>query len=58
VKVTLVKSLIKQKEMHKKVARALGLRKVGDCREHKNTPQIQGMIFKIRHLLKVSENNG
>ncbi len=53
MKVRLVKSLIKQKEMHKRIARALGLRKVGACREHQDTPQIRGMIRKIRHMVKV-----
>ncbi len=55
MKVRLVKSLIDQKEMHKKIAWALGLRKIGACREHQNTPQIRGMIRKIQHLVKVEE---
>jgi large subunit ribosomal protein L30 len=55
VKVQLIKSLIDQIEPHKKTARALGLRRTGDSREHQDTPQIRGMIRKIRHLVKVTE---
>ncbi|MEO0084931.1 MAG: 50S ribosomal protein L30 [candidate division WOR-3 bacterium] len=55
MKVRLVKSLIDQKATHKKTAWALGLRKIGDCREHPDSPQIQGMVRKIRHLVKVEK---
>ena len=36
-------------------ARALGLRRLGRPVEHDDTPQIRGMIFKIRHLVEVEE---
>jgi large subunit ribosomal protein L30 len=55
LKVTLVKSLIDQKEPLKRTARALGLRHVGASRVHRATPEIQGMIFKVKHLVKVEE---
>jgi large subunit ribosomal protein L30 len=32
---------------------ALGLGKIGKSREVENTPQIQGMINKVTHLIKV-----
>jgi large subunit ribosomal protein L30 len=35
--------------------RALGIRRLQQVVELKDTPQIRGMIFKIRHLLKVQE---
>ena len=53
LKVTLVKSLIDSKPVHKKNARALGLRKLNATRIHNDTPMIRGMITKIRHLVKV-----
>jgi large subunit ribosomal protein L30 len=53
LKVTLVKSLIDTKPVHKKNARALGLRKLNATRIHNDTPMIRGMITKIRHLVKV-----
>jgi len=36
-------------------ARALGLRRLHQAVEHNATPQIRGMIFKIRHLIEVEE---
>jgi large subunit ribosomal protein L30 len=53
LKVTLVKSVIDSKPVHKKNARALGLRKLNATRIHNDTPMIRGMITKIRHLVKV-----
>lgn len=55
LKVRLIKSLIDEKEAHKLTARALGLRQVGAERVHKDSPEVRGMIFKIKHLLKVEE---
>jgi large subunit ribosomal protein L30 len=55
LKVTLVKSLIDQKEPLKRTARALGLRRMMASRTHDDNPVIRGMIFKIKHLVKVEE---
>ncbi len=55
LKVRLIKSLIDEKEEHKRTARALGLRRVGAEREHDDTPVIRGMIFKIKHMVEVEE---
>ena len=33
--------------------RALGIRRMQHQVEHNDTPQIRGMVFKIRHLLQV-----
>ncbi len=35
--------------------RALGIRRLHQPVEHDDTPQIRGMIFKIRHLVAVEE---
>ena len=35
--------------------RALGFRRLQQVVEHNDTPQIRGMIFKVRHLVKVEE---
>ncbi len=35
--------------------RALGFRRLNQTVEHNDTPQIRGMIFKVRHLVKVEE---
>jgi len=35
--------------------RALGIRRLHEIVEHNDTPQIRGMIFKVRHLVEVVE---
>ena len=36
--------------------RSLGLRRIGHTVEVKDTPQAQGMIHRVRHLVKVQES--
>lgn len=36
--------------------RSLGLRRPGHTVKHGDTPQIRGMIHKIRHLIDVEES--
>lgn len=55
LKVILKKSPINQKERQKRTLRALGLKKIGSSRIHKDTPVIRGMIEKVRHLVVVEE---
>ncbi len=35
--------------------RALGIRRLHQVIEHNDTPQIRGMLFKVRHLVEVVE---
>ena len=35
--------------------RALGIRRLQQVVEHDDTPQIRGMVFKVRHLVKVED---
>lgn len=55
LKVTLVRSLIDTKPVHRKNARALGLRRRGASRTHQDNPVIRGMIARVQHLVKVEE---
>jgi large subunit ribosomal protein L30 len=55
VRVTLVRSVIGYTQDQRSTARALGLRKIRQSRIHTVTPQIAGMLHKIRHLLTVEE---
>jgi len=55
LRVTLVRSIIDQKPPAKKTTRALGLRRVGATRVHDDTPVVRGMIFQVKHLVKVEE---
>lgn len=53
IKVTLVKSTIGEVKAVKATVAALGLKKIRSSRELEDTPAIQGMITKVRHLVKV-----
>ena len=53
IKVTLVKSTIGQVESVKATVKALGLKKIRSSKELDDTPAIQGMLTKVKHLVKV-----
>ncbi len=55
VRVTQVRSQIGQSERHRGTLRALGLGKIGRSAEHEESPQLAGMLRKVRHLVKVEE---
>ena len=55
VKVTQVKSIIDRSKRQKATMHALGLRKMNQTVEHEGTPQILGMIDKVKHLVTVEE---
>ncbi len=58
LKVTQMKSVIGSIENHKRTVRALGLKRIRDQKVHADTPQIRGMIHKVRHLVRVEEVDG
>jgi large subunit ribosomal protein L30 len=53
VKITQVRSVIDQSKRQKATIVALGLKKINHSVEHELTPQIQGMISKVNHLVTV-----
>ena len=53
IRVTLVKSTIGQVASVKGTVAALGLKKIRSSKELDDTPVIQGMIAKVKHLVKV-----
>jgi large subunit ribosomal protein L30 len=55
LKITLVRSPIGNTERHKATIRALGLRKIGQSVEQKDSPTVRGMIAKVNHLIQVEE---
>ena len=55
IKIKLVRSLIGCSEAQRKVAQALGLKKLNQVVEHNNSATIMGMAKKISHLVEVSE---
>ena len=56
LKVTQIRSQIGQTPRHRGTLRALGLGKIGRSAEHKPSPQLDGMLRKVRHLVKVEEH--
>ncbi len=50
-----VRSIIGRPASQKRTMEALGLRKINHTREVVVTPQIKGMIEKVKHLIVVEE---
>ncbi|MCQ2299195.1 MAG: 50S ribosomal protein L30 [Bacteroidales bacterium] len=55
IKIKQVRSIIGRPERQKRTMAALGLRKINHEREVVATPQILGMIEKVKHLITVVE---
>ena len=55
IRVTLVKSTIGQVASVKGTVAALGLKKIRSSKELEDTPAIQGMLTKVKHLVKVEK---
>ena len=56
VRVTQVRSQIGQSQRHRGTLRALGLGKIGRTVEHQETPELAGMLRKVRHLVRIEES--
>jgi large subunit ribosomal protein L30 len=56
VKVTQIRSGIGQNARNRGTLRALGLGKIGRSAEHKDGPELKGMLRKVRHLVRIEEN--
>lgn len=55
LRVTWVRSSIGYTKDQKATVRALGLRRLHQTVEHKDTPALRGMLNKIIHMLKIEE---
>jgi len=55
VKITQIRSTIKRPQNQKLTVQALGLGKINRSVEVELTPQIQGMIRTVNHLVTVTE---
>jgi large subunit ribosomal protein L30 len=55
IHVTQVRSIIKSGFKMERTIRALGLTRIRQTVIHKDTPQIRGMIDKVKHLISVKE---
>jgi large subunit ribosomal protein L30 len=56
VKITQVRSGIGQTGRHRGTLRALGLGRIGRSAEHEESPQLAGMLRKVRHLVRIEES--
>ena len=55
LRITQTRSQIAQSERHRGTLRALGLGKIGRSAEQAESPQLAGMLRKVRHLVKVED---
>jgi large subunit ribosomal protein L30 len=55
IKVTQIRSIIDRPERQKLTIEALGLGRPNWVKIHNDTPQIRGMIFKVKHLVKCED---
>ena len=55
IKLTQVKSIIDRPKRQKDTMAALGLRKMNQTVVKEATPQILGMVNKVKHLLSVED---
>ena len=55
VKITQVRSQIGQTQKHRGTLRALGLGKIGRSVERPESPELAGMLRKVRHLVRIED---
>lgn len=55
LRITQVKSSIDRSQRQKRSLQALGLKKMHQTVEHDGTPQILGIVEKVKHLVAVEE---
>jgi large subunit ribosomal protein L30 len=57
LRVTLIKSGIGYAQDQKKTLRALGLNRLNKSVLHNDSSSVRGMLDKVRHLIRVEEEN-
>ncbi len=55
LKITQTRSPIGQTAKHRGTLRALGLRRIGRSVERDESPELVGMLRKVRHLITIEE---
>ena len=55
LKVTQFKSKLGSDKSQLDTLRSIGLRRIGHSVEVKDTPQMRGMLHKVRHLVEVEQ---
>lgn len=55
IRVKQVRSSIKRPQKQKRTLEALGLKRIGQVVEHEDSPNILGMIDKVKHLVETEK---
>jgi len=55
IKVKLVKSIAGCKQEHRDTVRGLGLKKLNQVSELKDTPEVRGMISRVNYLVRIED---
>lgn len=55
LKITQVRSQIGTRESHRNTLRTLGLRKIRQSVVREDTPDVRGLVHKVRYLVSVEE---
>jgi large subunit ribosomal protein L30 len=55
LRITYFRSVIGQKPDQERTVQALGFRHLNQTVEHEDSPQLRGMVHKVRHLVRVEE---
>lgn len=55
IKITQVRSVIRRTGVQKRTMEALGLRRMHQTVQHKDSPQIRGMLAQVQHLVRIEE---
>lgn len=55
IRVKQVRSIIRRPGTQKRTMESLGLRRMNQEVEHEATPEILGMVNKVKHLVSVTE---
>ena len=55
LKVKLVKSTAGCKQEHRDTVRGLGLKKLNQVSELKDTPEVRGMINRVNYLVRIED---
>ena len=56
LKITQTRSGIGQSKRHRGTLRAFGLGKISRTAEHAESPQLAGVLSKVRHLVRVDSD--
>ena len=57
LQIKLVKSPISSLKIHKDTVAAIGLHKVGQTVVREDNPCVRGQIFRVKHMVEVTEIN-